>query len=866
MPVLGLPLSDEQLWDVLNGVLPAWLLLAVAPRWRYTIPIVTLTAAFYSLLYVGAMAGTIAGGDSAVDFADMFTFEGVARLLSERSAVLPAWVHYVAFDLWVARWEVVDARERGVPQLLMLAPLFLTMMAGPSGLLLYLALIRPCVQEGCADGSAGLGFQQCQLLASNDTLWPTGLHGADIGTTAVFALSAHPETFPGFATLPAQGLDGADFECAGTMQPGACVFQSAFDAVAICAWLSECRAVTVFANGTDGHSEPAAVLKSSPLAPSNSFLAPSVYSVQRTEPFPLVALHLHPGEAEVVVPSDAEMLAETAEAAGGGGAAANSTAWLGCIVANNSLMAGAVVDVVDGVEAAEECCMLCRQTDGGACNAWHWCPQAGGCSYTEDRVEVTLQQYQCELRFQSLVAPKLGWPPALLGKGPHIPFVSGSPLMTVAPPLPGYKRLLGSGLFGQRGYTCPESLKPQIQECVRSSSLEGHAQYCNADPRCVAFAYKPAGVYDSVQGTAIYKSSVNSTAILLTPSTVLYIRGEETASSLSAGAVAGISIGAAALVAAAAALLQQDLLQESALSAQLDVGAQLAALPSNLPPELTSWVIKPEDITLLTWPNGSLKELGSGAGGRVLKAIYRGEVVAAKEIDLGRNLDAQQAFIKEALSLQQLRHPHVVSFSGVSLDGPRGIILQEFCEGRDLHSALQLQSSGGSGRAFGWYRRGRRVALDVARALNYLHSMGVVHMDVKSSNVLLTASGAAKLGDVGLSKRQNRTYLSDVAAIGTFDWAAPEILMNGMQCTAAVDLFSFGVLLYEIITGEPPVRGRLRIPSVPEECPEAARDLMLQCLSVSPAARPSAQEAMQRLAAMQQPSLRASLSGPADRN
>jgi len=64
-----------------------------------------------------------------------------------------------------------------------------------------------------------------------------------------------------------------------------------------------------------------------------------------------------------------------------------------------------------------------------------------------------------ELRFQSLVVPKLGWPPALLGKGPHIPFASGSPLVTVGPPLPGYTRQLGSGLFGQRGYTCPESLK-----------------------------------------------------------------------------------------------------------------------------------------------------------------------------------------------------------------------------------------------------------------------------------------------------------------------------------------------------------------------------------------------------------------------
>lgn len=62
MPVPRLPFSDAELWPALNGALPAWLLLALAPRWRLTIPIATLTAAAYSLLYVGAMAGSISGG------------------------------------------------------------------------------------------------------------------------------------------------------------------------------------------------------------------------------------------------------------------------------------------------------------------------------------------------------------------------------------------------------------------------------------------------------------------------------------------------------------------------------------------------------------------------------------------------------------------------------------------------------------------------------------------------------------------------------------------------------------------------------------------------------------------------------------
>jgi serine/threonine protein kinase len=92
------------------------------------------------------------------------------------------------------------------------------------------------------------------------------------------------------------------------------------------------------------------------------------------------------------------------------------------------------------------------------------------------------------------------------------------------------------------------------------------------------------------------------------------------------------------------------------------------------------------------------------------------------------------------------------------------------CEGRDLHSVLALTAAGSAYRLFGWYRRGRRVALEVARALNYLHSKNVVHMDIKSSNVLLSASGTAKIADVGLSRQQTKTVLSDLSMIGTFAW------------------------------------------------------------------------------------------------
>lgn len=75
----------------------------------------------------------------------------------------------------------------------------------------------------------------------------------------------------------------------------------------------------------------------------------------------------------------------------------------------------------------------------------------------------------------------------------------------------------------------------------------------------------------------------------------------------------------------------------------------------------------------------------------------------------------------------------MVALMGIALAGPscnRGVLLLEYCEGRDLHAALDVLARGTQDRLFGWYRRGGRIALDVAKALNFLHSKGIVHLDV----------------------------------------------------------------------------------------------------------------------------------------
>ncbi|KAI7837018.1 hypothetical protein COHA_009096 [Chlorella ohadii] len=99
------------------------------------------------------------------------------------------------------------------------------------------------------------------------------------------------------------------------------------------------------------------------------------------------------------------------------------------------------------------------------------------------------------------------------------------------------------------------------------------------------------------------------------------------------------------------------------------------------------------------------------------------------------------------------------------------------------------------------------VALDIAKGLVFLHSRRVVHFDLKSPNILLTRDGTAKIADVGMAKIMNQDYVTGV--VSTLAWSAPEMLW-GAKCTERADVYSFGIVLWEICSGEAPERGRLR--------------------------------------------------------
>jgi serine/threonine protein kinase len=112
--------------------------------------------------------------------------------------------------------------------------------------------------------------------------------------------------------------------------------------------------------------------------------------------------------------------------------------------------------------------------------------------------------------------------------------------------------------------------------------------------------------------------------------------------------------------------------------------------------------------------------------------------------------------------------------------------------------------------------------------------------DIKSANVLLTRDGTAKLADVGMSRVLSRSHLSP-GGTGTFAWSAPEVLA-GRRCSEKADIYSWGVVLWEVCTGEPPVRGNMRPLQCPDDCPAEVIELHRRCLAEDPDERPSARE------------------------
>ena len=195
--------------------------------------------------------------------------------------------------------------------------------------------------------------------------------------------------------------------------------------------------------------------------------------------------------------------------------------------------------------------------------------------------------------------------------------------------------------------------------------------------------------------------------------------------------------------------------------------------------------------------------LGEGGFGRVYKGKFEGteQVVAVKQLD--RNgFQGNREFLVEVLILSLLHHPYLVNLVGYCADGDQRILVYEYMANGSLEDHL-LDLAPGK-KPLDWTTR-MKIAAGAAKGLEYLHEQAnppVIYRDFKASNILLDENFNPKLSDFGLAKlgpTGDKTHVS-TRVMGTYGYCAPEYALTG-QLTTKSDLYSFGVVFLEIITG-----------------------------------------------------------------
>jgi eukaryotic-like serine/threonine-protein kinase len=244
--------------------------------------------------------------------------------------------------------------------------------------------------------------------------------------------------------------------------------------------------------------------------------------------------------------------------------------------------------------------------------------------------------------------------------------------------------------------------------------------------------------------------------------------------------------------------------------------------------------------------------LGEGALGLVYEAVGEdGATVAVKVLRPERAGDAsaRARFVREARLAARIESRHVVPVLEV---GESYLVLPFYPRG-SLAQRLREEGRLGLGETV-------RLAAELGRGLDALHEHGILHRDVKPSNVLVAGDGTAALADFGLARASDSTRIThDGQLVGTPHYLAPE-LVEGSEATRASDLYALGCLLYECVAGEPPFTGRpaeigfahlTEAPPDPRERrPELSGEValaLLAALEKDPQARPTSGTALARM-------------------
>uniref|UniRef100_A0A3Q1HP94 Mitogen-activated protein kinase kinase kinase 20 n=1 Tax=Acanthochromis polyacanthus TaxID=80966 RepID=A0A3Q1HP94_9TELE len=241
-------------------------------------------------------------------------------------------------------------------------------------------------------------------------------------------------------------------------------------------------------------------------------------------------------------------------------------------------------------------------------------------------------------------------------------------------------------------------------------------------------------------------------------------------------------------------------------------------------------------------------------GGGSFGSVYRARWISQdKEVAVKKLLKIEN----EAEILSVLSHRNIIQFFGAIVEAPNYGIVTEYASGGSLYDYLSSDESEkmDMGQVMTW-------AAQIARGMHYLHSeapVKVIHRDLKSRNVVLAADKVLKICDFGASKFL--THTTHMSLVGTFPWMAPEVIQS-LPVSETCDTFSYGVVLWEMLTREIPFKGleglqvawlvvekneRLTIPS---GCPKCFAELMRMCWVTEPKERPMFKKILSTLESM----------------
>lgn len=286
--------------------------------------------------------------------------------------------------------------------------------------------------------------------------------------------------------------------------------------------------------------------------------------------------------------------------------------------------------------------------------------------------------------------------------------------------------------------------------------------------------------------------------------------------------------------------------------------------------------ISASELQFETDLNGKRVELGAGASSVVLKGTYLLGTVAVKVIHQTTRLhdDASNRLRTEVQNMRDLHFENIVSLCGTYMDDEQHLygIVMEYMSGGSLRDLLEKQILASNVKA--------KLLLDVCKGMYYLHKQLRVHRDLKASNVLLDANLTAKISDFGNARLADVTTTITKTIRATPTHMAPEAFRLSCKPQLASDVWSFGILMFEVwaekrrhseslykrlpfpdtatleqiqfsvgLQGQSPIQETQMGEKLQDDCPEVLLDLMQQCTQNTPKTRPTFGEILERFAA-----------------